>query len=390
MLEKEQNSKIIWNAISAYFMIFVSGMFLFNKSNPLLSNLFVKKHTKSALMIHLGFFATYMTFISYGIGGSITLWSFSLNYIFASVFCIVLLGMLLFWVLRASKWETFAIWEIIKVSKVQRVVDVNNESIHLEERDKLDILLSYIPFFSFYIAPKHKNNPYIIHGSRWSLFFTVIWILLYNFGHTNVVVFLTLIYTVYIVFVGLNLFTTWNIIQIRFSSIFSPEYKFQFTHALCRYLKYYIKWKELWSVDKYVTEIQEENKIITQADNDKILSLPDLKLPKFPIYIPFVNLFYIFLKENKYSTHIRNGIIISILFFISILILKFTAFSYWFLYLFVIISLYGMWVIHSQAVYKMPYIYMFYTLLMKITGKAKSANAKYNVEKNISFKIEDK
>lgn len=390
MLEKEQNSKIIWNAISAYFMIFVSGMFLFNRSNPLLSNQFVKKHTKSALMIHLGFLITYMIFISYSIWSGITLWSFSLNYIIASVFCIILLGMLLFWVFKASKWEMFKIWEIIKVSKVESVIDINHESTNLDERAKLDILLSYIPFFSFYLYPKHKNNPYIIHWSRWTLFITIILIILYNFGHDNIVVFITLIYTIYVVFVGLNLFTTGNIIQIRFSNIFSPEYKFQYTHALCRYLKDYIKWQELLSVDKYLQEIQEENKAVKLIDNDKMLSLENLKLPKFAIYIPFLNLLYIFVKENKYSTHIRNWVVISILFILTILLLKFTVLSYWFLYLFIIISIYWIWNIHAQPVYKMPYIYMFYTVFVKITWKTKQANAKYNVERNITLKVEEK
>jgi hypothetical protein len=33
---------------------------------------------------------------------------------------------------------------------------------------------------------------------------------------------------------------------------------------------------------------------------------------------------------------------------------------------------------------------MFYTAIMKVTGKTKAANAKYNVEKNITLKVEDK
>jgi len=390
MLEKEQNSKIIWNAISAYFMIFVSGMFLFNKNDPLLSNKFVKQHTKSALLIHLGFLISYITFISYWIWTSINIWSFALNYIIASILCIILLWMLLFWVFRASKWNTFAIWEIIKVSKVQWVVDINKETTDLDERAKLDILLSYIPFVSFYLSPKHWDNQFIKHWSRWTLFLTVILILLYNFWYNDIVMFITLVYTVYVVFIGLNLFTTWNIIQIRFSNIFSPAYKFQYTQALCRYFKNYIKWNNLDPVNTYLEEIKNEYKTLEDSDNDKVLVLPDLKLPKFAIYIPLLNLLYIFVKENKYSTHIRNGIVISILFIITVLLIKFTTLNYGLLYLFVIISIYWIWTIHNQPVYKMPYIYMFYTALMKVTGKTKEANAKYNVEKNITLKVEDK
>lgn len=390
MLEKEQNSKIIWNAISAYFMIFVSGMFLFNRSNPLLSNKFVKKHTKSALMIHLGFLATYMVFISYGVLWNISIGSFALNYILASVLCILLLGMLLFWVFRASKWDMFAIWEIIKVTKAQKLIDVNSESTDFTEREKLDVLLSYIPFFSFYISPKHQNNEFITQGSRGTLFLTVIMILLYNFGYTNIVVFLTLVYTVYVVFVGLNLFTTGNVIQIRFSNLFSPQYKFEYTHSLMRYIKNYIQGNELKTVAYYQNEIHEENRIQFKSINDQVLSLPDLKLPKFAIYVPLLNLLYVFTKENKYTTHIRNGLIISILFIITLLVLKFSTLNYGFLYLYAIVAIYWIWYVHNQPVYKMPYIYVFYTGWKKITGKTKQANAKYNVEHNVTLKVEDK
>mgnify|MGYP007124594829 CR=1 FL=1 len=390
MIEKEQNSKIIWNAISAYFMIFVSGLFLLNKQDALLNNNFVKTHTKSALMIHIGFFITYFTFISYGIWNSIFIGSFALNYILTSLSCIFLLGMLLFWIFTASKWEIFSLWDIIKFSKIQRVLEVENQRTQLEERDKLDILFSYIPFISFYIAAKHTNNSYIVHGSRGTLFLTVILILLYNFHHTDIVLFLILIYLIYIVFIGLNLFTTGNILQIRYSKIFSPEYKFLYTRALYRYLKNYISWQQLQTISHYQQEIIEENKIINLKDNEKLLTLPDLKFPKVLIYIPIFNLLYIFIKENKYSSHIRNGVVISILFLISFLILKFSALSYGFLYLFWIISLYWIGNIHTKPVYKMPYIYMFYTALMKIRGKTKEANAKYNVEKNVTLKVEEK
>jgi hypothetical protein len=33
---------------------------------------------------------------------------------------------------------------------------------------------------------------------------------------------------------------------------------------------------------------------------------------------------------------------------------------------------------------------MFYTASQKLTGKTKQANAKYNVEKNITLKVENK
>ena len=55
------------NAQSAYFMIFISLMFLFNKRDSNINNDFVKSHTKTAFFIHLLFLIIYIVFIHYGL-----------------------------------------------------------------------------------------------------------------------------------------------------------------------------------------------------------------------------------------------------------------------------------------------------------------------------------
>ena len=64
----EKNKKIIANAVSAYFMIFISLSFLFNKNNKYLNNDFVKSHTKTAFIIHIMFLFTYVVFVSFDFG----------------------------------------------------------------------------------------------------------------------------------------------------------------------------------------------------------------------------------------------------------------------------------------------------------------------------------
>jgi len=59
------NDKVRINAKSAYLMIFISLMFLLNKTNPYIHNTFVKNHTKTAFFIHLFFLLTYIIFIHY-------------------------------------------------------------------------------------------------------------------------------------------------------------------------------------------------------------------------------------------------------------------------------------------------------------------------------------
>jgi uncharacterized membrane protein len=66
MLENNGNisQKVIGNAISAYLLMFISGLFFFNKTNENINHPFVKAHTKTAMLIHLGFLVTYIVFIS--------------------------------------------------------------------------------------------------------------------------------------------------------------------------------------------------------------------------------------------------------------------------------------------------------------------------------------
>jgi uncharacterized membrane protein len=65
MQENNIHQKSINNAISAYLMVFISVIFLFNKKNDFLNNHFVKSHTKVAFLIHLSFLINYIIFISF-------------------------------------------------------------------------------------------------------------------------------------------------------------------------------------------------------------------------------------------------------------------------------------------------------------------------------------
>ncbi|NCO31585.1 hypothetical protein GW891_01940 [bacterium] len=64
-MSEKINQKVINNAISAYLMVFISWLFLFNKDNENINNDFVKNHTKSAMTIHLMIILNYIIFVSY-------------------------------------------------------------------------------------------------------------------------------------------------------------------------------------------------------------------------------------------------------------------------------------------------------------------------------------
>jgi len=73
------DKKIKGNAIAAYLMIFISGLFVLNKDKPALCNSFVKGHTKTAFFIHTLFLAVLIIFKYYNILGIVSVLGYSLN-----------------------------------------------------------------------------------------------------------------------------------------------------------------------------------------------------------------------------------------------------------------------------------------------------------------------
>jgi len=140
----EQNKKIIANAVSAYFMIFVSLLFLVSKDNKYLNNSFVKSHTKTAFIIHVMFLVTYIVFVSFGLGKEFSVLGYGVNTILASVIFIGLLAMLLYGIYRANKGEVLTADELLTLSRQDKLTSIEKKE--LSEQEKVSIILSYIPF----------------------------------------------------------------------------------------------------------------------------------------------------------------------------------------------------------------------------------------------------
>jgi len=369
------DKKTIWNATSAYLMIFISGLFLFNKDNKYLNNEFVKSHTKRALIIHLGFLITYIVFISNWLWKTINLLWIQLNNIIATSLFILLLWFLIFWIYKTRKWETYTFSELNKYEKIQ-LLDVSWDW-KISERDKLTIILSYIPLIWFLNYWKYLNKKVIQNSTRLNIFITIILILLQIFNHWNLSLIIALIYIIFIIFIWINLFTRDELIQITLPKLFSPEYKYIFQSALINYLKNYFKNDSTISFNeilknkinkKETQELEENNKLLSNS-----LSTNSLKSKwriinkiKFLIYIPFLNLVFLFFKKSKYSFHIINWITITALIIITTILSK-----YWYLYsqlnIFFLLPIL-FWISYlnnNRLAYKMPYIYDLYQIFNK-------------------------
>lgn len=389
MSQQQINPKIINNAVSAYLMLFVSAFFLLNKQNPYLDNDFVKSHTRSALIIHLGFFLTYFFFIHLGFLWGIPILWLSLHSVLASIICLFLLWVLLLWAYKAKQWEYFSLWEILHIFNNQKISKTSQNS-ELLETEKLHFLIAHIPFLGFMKYPSHSDKKYIFDATKLNLLITVFFILFIGFGYINIAQILLLIYTVYVVFVGINIFTTNNIFTLQLDVFPHPEKKYMITLGLFEYLQDYFSWNKVQKLHVYIENKQKQRREDEIVNYQKLKDSPELKWPKFLVYVPFINLIYLFQRNNKLQIHIINGCILTLLTVLLIALLFFTQLSLVFLYLIAIISFYGFGYIVYNPVYKMPYIFIFYSLFEKVLWKTQKFNQDYNVEKELHLKVGNK
>lgn len=380
------DKKIIINAISSYLMVFVSWLFLFNKENKYINNNFVKKHTKSALIIHLLLIINYIIFIYNWLWNKIEIFSIDLNIIIANVIFIGIISLFITWIYKAFKWEEFRIWEFIKTNK-SISLDINNDS-KFDEKDKLTIVLSYIPFIWYIVWSKFKNDK-ILDILKLNLFFSIIIFILYFFNYINLANLLLLSYIVFVSFIWVNLFTRDELIRIKLPSVFLPKSKLKFQKSILIYLRNYIKWdfKEFSIIRQ---EVEKKELEINNKNKEEIEKLENLKVNQYLIYIPIIN--FIFLKKinTKYRFHIINWLVISFLFITLLLLNVIWLINTKILILILFPITFGLWMLEVKN-YRMPYIYEIYELYKKIINiflKSKKEIEKRKKEiKEVSYKI---
>ncbi|MDD2907620.1 MAG: hypothetical protein PHH98_03180 [Candidatus Gracilibacteria bacterium] len=381
------NQKVINNAISAYLMVFISWLFLFNKDNENINNSFVKNHTKSAMAIHMMIIINYIIFISYSIFGSLSVFGYSLNIIIANIIFILIGIVFVNGIYHASKGNEFKIGGFIKTTKGISL-DLNNDK-NFDEHDKLNILLSHIPFLGFMVGAKFKNEK-IENILKLNLFISLILSLIYIFGHNNIVNFLSLIYIIYIVFAGVNLYVREELVTINLPYYFLPKGKLFLQKVLFKYLKNYFK-GEFRDFEK----IKEEQKIreneIERIDLEKIKELNDVQLSKKLIYIPILNFIFLFQKENKYSFHIRNALTLDLILIILVILIFFSIISAKWLLILLFPICFGLGKL-SETYYKMPYIYEIYRFIHYIKNLFHKSKSELKKRKNevieVNLKVE--
>lgn len=380
------NQKIKANAISAYFMLFISVFFLFNKTNPYLNNDFVKNHTKTAFFIHLIFLLIYLIFIQFWLFKTLFLFWYSINNIIVSSLFILTFGLLIYWIYRANHEQTFKIWEIFKFVKSEKLVDIDNNQI-LDEKDKLTVILWYIPFISYIIYPNFEENRSLRDTIKLNFFVSVIITFIYIAWYTSLSLFFMLLYIIFIVYASINVVLKNEVLSFNLS--FLPRIKDSeiLLKAVFVYIKNYINWnfKPLQSI---IGEYRMQNAEYLKKERELTQNLLISKIPNKFIYIPLINLIYLFSINTKYKNHIINGLWLTIITLLMFLV-------YWFsnIYLILLFPIcFWYWYLKSDIIYKMPFIFHIFNSLIILKWKinklfTKSKEIK-NTVKEARFKVE--
>lgn len=355
-INNEISKKVIGNAMSAYGLVFICLLLLLNKKDPNINHSFVKSHIHSAFSIHISFIITYIIFITYGVADQYIFLGFSLNHIITQVLFFILLFSLIIWIFRARSWKTFFISEYLHIYKHKMLFDLNTDK-QVDEKDKLTFLLSYIPFIAYTNIGKYYKSEIIQNGVRLNILVSIIWFFLFFFWHTSLFQLLLLAYIIFVVFLGINIFTRNEIFEVRLAKIFSPEYNLILQKSIIKYLKNYFQDTSFENFHTIFTKNQE--KYIHQETHLQTESLQknNIRIPLFFIYIPIFNLIFLAQRNNKYSIHIKNGLSISLLFIISLFMVTLDYINNNILILFLFPICFGIGYIKYRVAYKMPYIY---------------------------------
>lgn len=364
----EQNnihSKSINNAISAYFMVLISVIFLFNKKNHFINNDFVKSHTKIAFLIHLSFLLNYVIFISFSFLKNIPILNYNLNYILASSIFTLLFITLLYWIYKASKEKEFNIWELIKIWSTHKIIDINWDW-KLDEKDKLTLILSYVPFLWYFIQWKYYKNKNVENIIKFNLTISTIIAFIYISWNKNITLLFILFYIIFAVFSSINIIVREITIWINLHFIPNISNIFCYIKSFLKYLiNYFWDTKLIWLTTIVKYSIKEKENI--EIDNQE--QLKKLKITKFPnylIYIPFINLIWIFFINSNKKIHIINWIMITI-FFIIFWVLNY----YWYIpnnsYIILLFPIFfWLWYSNSRIAYKIPIIHDLFEILIYI------------------------
>ena len=364
-MSNQIEQKIINNAVSAYFWL--GPLLLLNKTDSSINNTFVRGHSKTATLLMLFGIAMFLFLKFFSFLGQYSIFGYDLFYILKTIFVLWVFTAFVYGAFRAFNGRVFTITEIPDLTHTRNLVQISKSKV-TKEQDKTSIIMSYIPFFGYFLYPQLKKYPSIQSVNKINLYSTIAILFFYTTGKAGLATLLFLLYIIYVVYTAMTLYAKWEIKIPKLEKLWSFEELYIRAKAFCQYIYNYT------SRDKRFREYELYYKIekAAQAKQAKLILkdlLPrkSLPFPKAILYIPFINIVWVFFLDTRYRTHIINGLCINVL-LISIWVL--TGFnSAYSLFILFPIS-YGL-AYRRKIDYRFPLIYDIAKIEMTAWKKAK-------------------
>lgn len=366
------DQKVVNNAISAYFWLW--AIMLLNRDNPLIHNDFVRGHSKTAVLLHLGIFFVFIFFDIFSF-----LWNHSISWvsiwhILITISLLAIFAGLSLWAKKAYSREEFSIVEFRALTKTENILRVNKNTVH-REQDKTSIILSYVPFAWYLLYPKFAKYATIRSVNKINLYSSLIILLFFTSGREDTAWLLLLLYIIFVVFSAFKLYIQDEISVLNLESVWSFEELYIRLKAFILYIYNYSKRDHRYREYELYLKIEKaavvkQNKLMLKS----LLPKKSIPFPKWILYIPFINLVWLFFLDSKYKTHIINGMCVNVL---LIAIWFFSSFNSPYSVFILFPIFYGI-AYHRKIDYRFPVIYDIAKVEMLAWWKAKKAAKRIN------------
>lgn len=251
--------------------------------------------------------------MSFPLLDGIHIFHYSINSLLTAFLGIAIFIGILYGAYKAHMWETVTLWEIFHKTGVKTQLLSQNQTHEIGEEQSILLILAQIPFLGYIIASWHPQIPHMRDISMLNLCVSLIAVVFYIFGYSSLANIILLVYIIWTVLQSIRLIIQQELSTIDMSNVPSPQQKYILTQTLLIYLYKLLHHKKDFVDFQSLKKQQETNyELKKQANLQKIQDLQDSKFPNILLYIPGINLLWIFFIAHKEQFHIKNGLALTL------------------------------------------------------------------------------
>jgi hypothetical protein len=110
----------------------------------------------------------------------VSFYDIHLNFVLATGLCLGGFCILLYGAYKAHNGELFTIGDILHLTKTKNFLEIGRQE-HLDEKDKVSLIMSFVPFLGYFIYAKHKDSETMVNATKVNLFVSICICMLFSF-----------------------------------------------------------------------------------------------------------------------------------------------------------------------------------------------------------------